>query len=104
MVVFVSRVRTELASADEVVFFVSLKMTLEAPKFGIKGTGWVIPTAPPEALPEASEYAIAASKLMPMNCAFALVARKVSPKIKQAEIHSLRKYFDLFNICDRACV
>jgi|GEM_PF-3695268 len=55
MVVFVSRVSTELASAEEVVFSVSLKMTLEAPRFGIKGTGCEMPTAPPEAVPEAAE-------------------------------------------------
>jgi len=55
MVVFVARVSTELASAEEVVFSVSLKMTLEAPIFGIKGTGGEIPYAPPETVPEAAE-------------------------------------------------
>jgi len=35
---------------------------------------------------------------MPINCAFAVVARKLIHKIKQAENDSFRKYFDLFNI------
>ena len=55
MEVFVCRDNTELASADEVAFSVSLKEMLEAPRFGKKGAGCEMPTAPPETLPEAAE-------------------------------------------------
>ena len=55
MEVFVWRDNTELASADEVVFSVSLKVMLEAPIFGKKGAGWEMPIAPPETLPGAAE-------------------------------------------------
>ena len=76
----------------------SIKLSFETPRFGKYGTGWVIPTDPPETLPGAAEYAMAASTFMPMNCAFAVEVSKINPITKQDEKHSLFSCFVLFNI------
>ena len=62
----------------------SWKFILDTPRLGNKGTGWVIPTDPPETLPGAAEYAMAKSRFKPMNCAFAGVANKRNRRIKRS--------------------
>ena len=71
---------------------------LDTPKFGKKGTGWVIPTEPPETLPGAAEYAIAKSRFKPMNCAFAGLANKRKIGIKHQDKHIMLKCFVLLSI------
>ena len=85
---------------DELDVFVcfSWKINLETPRFGKKGTGWVIPTDPPETLPGAAEYAMAKSTFKPINCAFAGVTSKRNRNIKHQDKQSLIKCFVLFNI------
>ncbi len=76
----------------------SWNFILDKPRFGKKGTGWVIPTDHPETLPGAAEYAMATSTFKPMNCAFTGLAsiRKVSIKHQDKQI--LNKCFVLFSI------
>ena len=78
----------------------SWKITLDTPRFGTKGNGWVIPTDPPETLPGAAEYAMAKSRFKPMNCAFDGEASKRNRNIKHQEKHNLIKCFLLLSIRD----
>ena len=78
----------------EVVVCFSWNFILDTPKFGKKGTGWVIPTEPPETLPGAAEYAIAKSTFNPMNCAFAGLAVKRKRSIKHQDKQILRKLWN----------
>jgi len=90
------RVLDEL-DVDVFVCF-SWKTTLDTPRFGTKGIGWVIPTDPPETLPGAAEYAMAKSTFKPINCAFAGEASKRNRDIKQQDKHILIKCFVLLSI------
>ena len=85
---------------DELDVFVcfSWKINLETPRFGKRGTGWVIPTDPPETLPGAAEYAMAKSTFKPINCAFAGAASKRNRNIKHQDKQILIKCFVLFSI------
>ena len=85
---------------DELDVFVcfSWKTTLDTPRFGTKGIGWVIPTDPPETFPGAAEYAMAKSRFKPMNCAFAGLANKRKIGIKHQDKHTLIKCFLLLSI------
>tara|TARA_B100000686_G_scaffold204110_1_gene210871 strand:+ start:202 stop:516 length:315 start_codon:yes stop_codon:yes gene_type:complete len=76
----------------------SWKLMLDTPRFGKRGTGWVMPTDPPETLPGAAEYAMAKSRFRPMNCAFAGVARKRKRRIEQQEKQILIKCLVLLSI------
>ena len=76
----------------------SWNLILETPRFGKRGTGWVIPTDPPETLPGAAEYAMAKSRFKPMNCAFAGEASKRYRNIKQQDKQILIKCFVQFSI------
>ena len=93
----VTRIRSSLDELDVFVCF-SWKINLETPRFGNKGTGWVIPTDPPETFPGAAEYAMAKSTFKPINCAFAGAARKRNGNIKHQDKQSLIKCFVLFSI------
>ena len=76
----------------------SWKITLDTPRFGTKGIGWVIPTDPPETFPGAAEYAMAKSMFKPINCAFAGEASKRNRDIKQQDKNILIKCFILLSI------
>ena len=76
----------------------SWKITLDTPRFGTKGIGWVIPTDPPETFPGAAEYDMAKSTFKPINCAFAGEASKRNRDIKQQDKHILIKYILLLSI------
>ena len=75
----------------DVSFCFSWKFILDTPRFGKRGTGWVIPTDPPETLPGAAEYAMAKSRFKPMNWALAGVASKRNRCIKNQEKQILIK-------------
>ena len=76
----------------------SWKITLDTPRFGTKGIGWVIPTDPPETFPGAAEYAMAKSTFKPINCAFAGEARKKNSNIKYQDKNIMIKCFILLSI------
>ena len=82
----------------DVYFCFSWKITLDTPRFGTKGIGWVIPTEPPETFPGAAEYAMAKSTFKPINCAFAGAASKINGHIKHQDKHTLIKCFLLLSI------
>ena len=82
----------------DVFFCFSWKITLDTPRFGTKGIGWVIPTDPPETFPGAAEYAMAKSTFKPMNCAFAGEASKRNRNVKQQDKQILKKRFVLLSI------
>ena len=84
----------------DVFFCFSWKITLDTPRFGTKGIGWVIPTDPPETLPGAAEYAMAKSMFKPMNCAFAGEASKRNRSMKQQDKHILKQCILLLSIRD----
>ena len=90
------RVLDEL-DVDVFVCF-SWKFILDTPKLGIKGTGGVSPTDPPETLPGAAEYAMAISTFKPMNCAFTGDESKRNRIVKHQDKQNLIKCLFLFSI------
>ena len=91
----VTRERVLDESDDDVFVCLSWKITLDTPRFGIKGIGWVIPIDPPETLPGAAEYAMAKSTFKPINCAFAGEANKRNRNVKKQDNNILIKCFIL---------
>ena len=98
--ILVSVTRESVLDELDVDVFVcfSWKITLDTPRFGTKGIGWVIPTDPPETFPGAAEYAMAKSTFKPINCAFAGEASKRNRNVKKQDKNILIKCFVHFSI------